>query len=402
MGVLRREVYHRGVTVIENVMVTRLFCREGRIAGAFGLCRRTGRRYLFKAKAIILAAGSATGLYLSYSASFLTTGDGYALAYDVGVPLQHLEFQEFTVIPVPRGRPIATGGIKPVTSFGARFFNAQGERFMERYDPQRLELTARAIMVQAVAREVREGRGAFVDATSCKPTYFLKKVERLGVDWRRERVPIRPGVHTFLGGLVVDASGQTPVPGLYSYGENGGHGHLYGADRITGAVGAGFVLGYQAGRQATLFAREHPPLEPAREDVAREEARIKAFGRDDLGPHALNPAVVASQLRRTAEEHLFVYREEHGLTQALGVFQEARHEKAGRVRARSLPALVRCLEVRHLALTGELVARASLARQESRGQFQHVDHPQTDDRRTRIVLRDGGDGDPALEVQEIP
>ena len=159
LGSLRKEVFNREVQVRQWTMITKLLRQNGRVTGAFGINVQTGAYQAYRARAVVLAAGSAIGIQKYTSANFLTTGDAYVAAFDIGAPLANLEFLEFTLIPAPGGQAISMAGLSPFTSKGGRFFNSLGERFLERYDPERLEGTTRAILVGATYKEMLEGRG---------------------------------------------------------------------------------------------------------------------------------------------------------------------------------------------------------------------------------------------------
>ena len=147
LGSLRKEVFNREVQVRQWTMITKLLRQNGRVTGAFGINVQTGAYQAYRARAVVLAAGSAIGIQKYTSANFLTTGDAYVAAFDIGAPLANLEFLEFTLIPAPGGQAISMAGLSPFTSKGGRFFNSLGERFLEKYDPERLEGTTRAILV---------------------------------------------------------------------------------------------------------------------------------------------------------------------------------------------------------------------------------------------------------------
>ncbi|MEE8448026.1 MAG: FAD-dependent oxidoreductase [Thermodesulfobacteriota bacterium] len=380
---LVKEIACRGVKLFENIMVTRLVVGKGKIAGAIGIDVNKPELYSFRAKAVVLAAGSATGLYPSHSASYLTTGDAYALAYQAGAQLMNMEFQEFTIGPAPKGRPLPIGGIKPTIAHGGLLYDGQGQRFMERYDPERMEFARRSCLVQAVANENREGSGAFLDATRVKEnsSMFISKLEHVaGFDWRKERIPLVTMIHTFLGGAKVDEYGETNVKGLFACGEAAGFAGLFGSDRVGTAISACLIFGQRAGKAAVSHClssrRTSRTLE--KEEVGKEQARLRRIqhpGKKD----EISLKKIARGLRQTAERGLGVIREEGALKKALAQFELLRASQIFASEAKTPQGLKKCLEIDNLALTGEMVARASLARQESRGQFQRKEFPHRDD-----------------------
>lgn len=400
---LIKEILCRGANIFENIMVTKLLTRDGRAAGAVGFHIKTGEPYLFKAKAVVLASGSATGLYQNHSASFLTTGDAYVMAFDAGCELMNMEFQEFTVGPAPKGRVVATGGIKPTIAAGALFYDGQGERFMKRYDPARMEQARRATLVQAVASEIAAGRGALLDCTMLKEgTILTRKLERIpGFDWRSERIPFVPMIHGFLGGCRVDEWSETSIKGLFASGEAAGFGGLFGADRVGGAIGAGIIFGHRAGRAAASLAHKTKLPLPDRSQVKEEMRRLRSLSPSKRKEGA-RPEKVERSLRGLAERALGVLRTKREMLDAAIEFRRVRQE-AARLEIKGPSDLKKAIEISNLALTGELAATASLLRKESRGQFLRKDFPTRNDREWLkwICLRKK-DGEISARVVSIP
>lgn len=377
---LIKEILYRGASIFENIMVTKLLTGDGRAVGALGFHIKTGEVYLFKAKAVVLAAGSATGLYQNHSASYLTTGDAYAMAYDAGCELMNMEFQEFTVGPAPKGRVVATGGIKPTIAAGALFYDGQGERFMKRYNPEKMEQSRRATLTQAVASEIAAGRGAFLDCTMLKHgTMLTRKLERIpGFDWRVQRIPFVPMIHGFLGGCRVNEWSETNIQGLYAAGESAGFGGLFGADRVGGAIGASIIFGHRAGKAAASLAQKVKVPLPERAQAEEEIRRLRRLS-SSRKKEGSRPEKVERSLRALAEKALGVVRSEREMAEAAKEFRRMR-EELSRLEIKGPGDLKKALEVSNLALAGELVATASLLRKESRGEFLRKDFPARNDK----------------------
>ncbi len=408
MDALVKETFRRGVGVVENTMVTRLLTRRGVVVGAMGLDVRTGALRVFPARATVLAAGSATGLYLEHSANLTTTGDAFALAFEVGAHLMNMEFQEFTLVPAPFGRVIRTGQIKAVTGRGAKFYNNRGERFMRRYDPVRMELTTRAGLVLAAAKEVRAGRDALLDVRHFKEPYsHIARVERMGFDWRRERIPYRPVIHNSLGGIRTDSWGQTGVPGLYACGEAAGFAGAFGADRVGGALIACHVFAQRAGRHAARLAQaagRRRAVAPGAQVRAEGERLASLRGRVSVKRGSSDPHEVAGEIRTLAEAKLHILKSGEGIAHALDELARIRREELSRMRAADPRAQVRALEAWNLALTAELFARSALLRTESRGHHYRDDFPARDDEKWLkwVVLRRGRGGKIISQLEPIP
>ena len=400
MTFLRKEVLHRGCRTFENVMVTRLFKREGEIAGALGLDTSTGDYIVFQAKAVVVAGGSATRLLRYNSCNFQTSGDSYGLTYNVGAELMNMEFPEFTVIPTPviKGRRVIIhcGGSIPSINSGARFFNRLGERYMERYDPTRLELTTRGVMVLANFLERKAGRGPVYMDMSFIPEEKYALIENhipivpikgAGVDPRQSRVEWSPALHTFLGGARIDEDCQTTVPGLYAAGEAAGHGGTFGADRIGTAISACLVFGRRAEKAAARFAMKTNSKGILGKEIRHELGRVESYQKKS----GLSPGQTQERIMDQSWKTLNVLREGAGLEGALAEFIRIQKDEIPQLKATNPNQLVAALEAENLALTAEMMARAALARQETRGQHNREDYPVSNNQQwlSWIILRKG-------------
>ena len=385
LGSLRKEVFNREVQVRQWTMITKLLRQNGRVTGAFGINVQTGAYQAYRARAVVLAAGSAIGIQKYTSANFLTTGDAYVAAFDIGAPLANLEFLEFTLIPAPGGQAISMAGLSPFTSKGGRFFNSLGERFLERYDPERLEGTTRAILVGATYKEMLEGRGPVYLDPSYIPDEkwddeiqfeYSPKLGKAGVNCRTDRFEWVPALHTFLGGLDINERCEVPgVEGLYASGESATGTH--GSNRLSGnAIASAFALGARSGKFAAIYAADAELGEVDPGETAAELARIEAFKRDD----GLDPTEVQQEIKEIAWGSTGVVRNERGLTAGLEGFQEIRREKVPRLKADNIRDLIKSLECSNLSWVGEMVARCALERKESRGQHTRDDYPERDDK----------------------
>ena len=403
LGSLRKEVFNREVQVRQWTMITKLLRQNGRVTGAFGINVQTGAYQAYRARAVVLAAGSAIGIQKYTSANFLTTGDAYVAAFDIGAPLANLEFLEFTLIPAPGGQAISMAGLSPFTSKGGRFFNSLGERFLERYDPERLEGTTRAILVGATYKEMLEGRGPVYLDPSYIPDEkwddeiqfeYSPKLGKAGVNCRTDRFEWVPALHTFLGGLDINERCEVPgVEGLYASGESATGTH--GSNRLSGnAIASAFALGARSGKFAAIYAADAEMGEVDPGETAAELARIEAFKRDD----GLDPTEVQQEIKEIAWGSTGVVRNERGLTAGLEGFQEIRREKVPRLKADNIRDLIKSLECSNLSWVGEMVARCALERKESRGQHTRDDYPERDDKNCLNWITVKKDGDRVTPV----
>lgn len=398
LGSLRKEVFNREVQVHQWTMVTKLLRQNGRVTGAFGINVQKGTYQAYRARAVVLAGGSAIGIQKYTSANFLTTGDAYVAAFDIGAPLANLEFLEFTLIPAPGGEAISMAGLSPFTSKGGRFFNALNERFLEKYDPERLEGTTRAILVGATYKEMLEGRGPVYLDPSYIPDEkwddeiqfeYTPKLGKAGVNARSDRFEWVPALHTFLGGLDINERCEVAgVEGLYASGESATGTH--GSNRLSGnAIASAFALGARSGKYAAIYGADAEMGEVDPAETAAEVARIESFRRDD----GLDPAELHEEIKDIAWESTGVVRNERGLAAGLERFRELRHEKVPKLKADDLRGLIKSLECSNLSWVGEMVAACALERRESRGQHTRDDYPERDDKNCLNWISVEKDGD---------
>ena len=398
LGSLRKEVFNREVQVHQWTMVTKLLRQNGRVTGAFGINVQKGTYHAYRARAVVLAGGSAIAIQKYTSANFLTTGDAYVAAFDIGAPLANLEFLEFTLIPAPGGEAIPMAGLSPFTSKGGRFFNALNERFLEKYDPERLEGTTRAILVGATYKEMLEGRGPVYLDPSYIPDEkwddeiqfeYTPKLGKAGVNARSDRFEWVPALHTFLGGLDINERCEVPgVEGLYASGESATGTH--GSNRLSGnAIASAFALGARSGKHAAIYGADAAMGDVDTDEMSAEIARIEAFKREE----GLDPAGLHEEIKDIAWESTGVVRNERGLTSGVERFQEIRREKVPRLKAGNLRDLIKSLECSNLSWVGEMVAACALERRESRGQHTRDDYPERDDQNCLNWISVEKDGD---------
>jgi succinate dehydrogenase/fumarate reductase flavoprotein subunit len=399
VGELRR----RGVSFLSEVMVLRLLLDDGRVAGAAALDLATCEPVLLRAKTVILACGGAGNAYANTSCPTGVTGDGYALALAAGATLMDMEFVQF--FPLGFSFPPSLRGCLGGLLFHLHLLNSRGERFMERYDPERLELSTRDRVSRAMFTEIREGRGGphggvFGDMTYQEPGFIARMqpalfhtYEKIGVDPTRDLLELAPTCHFFMGGGKVDEDWQSTVPGLFLVGENAAD--IHGANRLSqNALSQLLVSGARAGRAAALRAREQAqaPVDPREAGDAAAPALRLLTPESGCRPHQLR-----DRLREVMWEKAGVHRTGKGLKEALA--------ELGEIEAsldRQAPALhtnthntelVEALENSFLVATASCVVEGALRRTESRGAHYRDDYPLTDDQNwlTHLLLRRRGD-----------
>jgi succinate dehydrogenase / fumarate reductase flavoprotein subunit len=388
-------VHTEGVDVHMEVTVFRLLTGGGRIAGALAYVRATGRLVLYRARAVLLATGGGGRIYRITSNSWECTGDGTALAYEVGAQLQDCEMVQFH--PTGMVWPPGVRGIlvtEGVRGEGGILRNKDGERFMERYDPERMELSSRDVVSRAINAEVAAGRGSphggvLLDITHRSPDYIKRRLPSMyeqflnlaRVDITREPMEVAPTIHYFMGGVRVEAeTGATNVPGLFAAGEVASG--LHGANRLGGnSLSDLLVFGKRAGDAAAAFATERS--EPPKVDRAEVALAIQRL----LAPldrhHADSPYELQAELQEVCTRYAPIIREEKGLQEGLhGVLEiaeRARRCGTGGPDGRAFnPGWHTAQDLQHMLVNAEALFRCALERRESRGAHARSDYPKLD------------------------
>jgi succinate dehydrogenase / fumarate reductase flavoprotein subunit len=329
-----------------------------------------------------------------------------ALAYDAGAELMDMEFVQFH--PTGMVWPPGVQGIlvtEAVRGEGGVLRNRLGERFMERYDPQKMDLSTRDVVARAIYTEVREGRGsehggAYLDI-SHKPAEYVKKklpsmyhqfLELADVDITKGPMEVGPTCHYMMGGLRVDAeTAASTVPGLFAAGETAAG--LHGANRLGGnSLSDLLVFGRRAGIAAAEHAQEvgAPSIDP---DEIEAEARnlLVPFERAD----GESPYAVHRDLQETLQSLVGIFRVEEDLKKALAEIA-ALKDRASRVRVEGSrlfnPGWHLARDLASMLTVAEAVTRSALERKESRGAHSRIDFPQTEPewgKKNNIIASDG-------------
>jgi succinate dehydrogenase / fumarate reductase, flavoprotein subunit len=384
---------HLGIDVYMECTITRLLKDGNRIAGAFGYWREQGRFVVFKAKSVIICTGGIGKAWKITSNSWEYTGDGMSLAYDVGAELMDMEFVQFH--PTGMVWPPGVQGIlvtEAVRGEGGILRNKSGERFMERYDPKKLELSTRDVVARSIYTEVREGRGtehggAYLDI-SHKPADYVKRklpsmyhqfLELADVDITNGPMEVGPTCHYMMGGIRVDAeTAQTSISGLFAAGEAAVG--LHGANRLGGnSLSDLLVFGRRAGMAAAEHAKgsETPNVDPSQiEEAARQ--MLAPFERSDGD----SPYAIHDDLQNAMQSLVGIFRDEEDLRRALSELDVLKARTA-RVRVEGSrlfnPGWHLAWDLHSMLTVAEAVTRSALTRRESRGAHSRIDYPGLDD-----------------------
>jgi succinate dehydrogenase / fumarate reductase, flavoprotein subunit len=407
-----------GVPYRENVFITRLATRDGAVVGATGLDLDAGEPLYIRAAVTILAAGGCTSLYVRGSSrENENTGDAMGLAFHAGATLRDMEMIQFhptgMVAPVDmRGRLVT----EAVRGEGGRLFNARGERFMDRYAPDQMELAARDVVARANYEEIRAGRGTpaggvLLDISHEPADRIRERLPRLyhqfldqGVDITRQPMEVAPTAHYPMGGIHVNPdTGATTVPGLFAVGEAASG--VHGANRLGGnSLAETLVFGQRTGaficaRLGRATGGEPPPRE---DDVARDHAahlRGLLEGRGDT-----DAARSMQRVRQLMWSHAGIIRNAEGLRAGL--------DELGNLAARtprvatgdpSMDDLVHALTLPFALLTARAILRSALLRDESRGAHFREDAPgERHGWLSNILCTDGKPAGMRLRTEPVP
>jgi succinate dehydrogenase / fumarate reductase flavoprotein subunit len=397
---------HQGIDVYMECAITRLLKDGDRVTGAFGYWRENGRFVVFKAKSVVMATGGIGKAWRITSNSWEYTGDGMALAYDAGAELMDMEFVQFH--PTGMVWPPGVQGIlvtEAVRGEGGILRNKDGERFMERYDPERLDLSTRDVVARAIYTEAKEGRGtehggAYLDI-SHKPAEYVKKKlpsmyhqfrELADVDITKGPMEVGPTCHYMMGGIRVEAeTAQSNVPGLFAAGEAAAG--LHGANRLGGNSLSDLLV---FGRRAGLAAAEHAKQAgaPAVDDMQVAEATremLEPFERSE----GESPYDVHRDLQETMQTYVGIFRNEADLKRGLDEIGKLK-QRAAQVRVDGSrlfnPGWHLGRDLNSMLTVSEAVALSALERKESRGAHSRIDFPNYDEQWSKlnnIISRDG-------------
>ncbi|HUH79532.1 MAG TPA: FAD-dependent oxidoreductase [Methanoregula sp.] len=391
---LYEQVTGARIPVFEEFYVTSLVTDAGRCTGCTALEIMTGLVHGFAAKAVLMATGGFGRIFSRSTNALINTGDGQALAYRAGAPLEDMEFVQF--------HPTTLVGTSILISEAARgegghLLNNRGERFMARYAPQALDLAPRDVVARAIEQEIAAGRGfpggyVHLDLRHLGADLINERLPGIrqiamdfaGVDPVKEPIPIQPGQHYSMGGIAVGIDGQSGLPGLHAAGECACV-SVHGANRLGGnslleTVVFGRLAAEAIARDIPSFAR--PAAGPVASEVSRTEEKIaEILGR--TGGKPLFPLI--DELRETMYTKFGIFREERTMQEGLLAIRAladrmARVSLADRERAANI-ALVRYLGMDHMLTVAESVALGAIGRKESRGSHTRRDYPARDDER---------------------
>ena len=406
--------------VYMETTATRLFKdAQGRIIGALAYTRENGKFIYFKTKAVVMATGGWGRIYKVTSNSWEGTGDGVILAYEAGAHLVDMEMVQFHPTgmvwpPGARGILVTEG----VRGEGGVLRNASGERYMERYDPDRMELSTRDVVARANYTEVQEGRGTphggvYLDITHLGYDNIMKKLPTMheqflklaDIDISREPMEVFPTVHYNMGGIKVEPENcATNVPGLFAAGEAAGG--LHGANRLGGnSLGDLLVFGRRAGVGAAEYLEQSVHgTEVEEEEIRGEIHRMLEPLEKSQGDES--PYLLQQELQEVMMEHANLMRTEESLKEGLGKVLALKDRlpniKVGGTRLFN-PGWHTTQDARYLIQISEIIVRCALERKERRGAQWRLDYDGPDEELGKInfVVKRDEQGEAGIERHEI-
>jgi len=400
LDTLWEQSLQRKIEFFDEFQMLSLIVHNGQCCGVVAYELATGKLHTFHCKAVLLATGGAGKTYKTTSNAFASTGDGMAIAYRAGAPLEDMEFVQFH----PTG--IYKLGIlisEAARGEGGILLNNDGERFMERYAPVIKDLAPRDLISRCMLDEIRAGRGIdgkdyfHLDLTHLGKDVIERKLAEItsfartyaGVDPVKEPIPVQPTCHYMMGGIATDYEGRvilneknTPYTGFYAAGECACV-SVHGANRLgCNALLETLVFGRRAGMQIKTFVQSvaHPklPAKPDKKDADTIKALMRNSGKETSG-------AIRAELQESMMENVSVFRQKNSLNTALDKIKQLK----ARYKNLSIQDKGNCfnrdlldaIELGHLLDLAEVITLGGLHRKESRGAHSREDFPERDDKK---------------------
>jgi len=375
---MRKYAASIGVQFLEGILVTRLLRAGDTIGGVLGIDDK-GKVFVVNAKSTILAAGGAGRIYLRTNNAIGLTGDGYALAYEVGAVLRDMEFIQFypTAWGKQGGKICMYEGLLPI---GATIRNSLDEDILKRQGIDDAASVTRDTLARTMMKEIVDGRGVeghvVFDFTTI-PEERAQALSRIGLmkeEGKVDKLLVAPTVHFFMGGIRINESSETGVDGLYAAGEVCGG--IHGANRLGGnAISETLVFGNIAGNQAATAAIQKEQIPVPQSEVTAEVERLKELA-SGSGREGLDE--LQQSLRQTMWEKVGLIRDRQNLEDAQKEILTLREQLAV-VSPTGHRQLLQAIKLANMLAVSEMVCRAALMRTESRGAHYRADYPEEDD-----------------------
>ena len=407
-----------GIDPMTHIIFVDLLKDGDRVVGAWGFLYREGTPVVVHAKSTIIATGGAPQLHTLNDSPPVVSGDGYAMAYRAGAELIDMEFIDYQIVtaapPKAAGYPPFSTGL---LGGGGYLRNGSGERFMERYEPEKMEKCSRAVVNRCMAIELAEGRGTengtilidirhVFDAINEGPgSQIVKTMTHYGIDLSKDFLEVDSAPHTYLGGVRIDEWGRTNLDGLYAGGEAAGG--IHGANRLGGlALIDSYVFGLRSGIAAAQEAKTREAPNP--------ESGGWQQGIDDLAARAdrVGKGASATEWRQEVQDlvvkDIGQVRDDERLTRGLAGLDSIEREydevgHSGDSVRKQFEDLRLNYETRNLVDVARMLGTAGLQREETRGGHFRIDYPDRNDEKflgNNVVWQE--DGECRVEQRPVP
>jgi succinate dehydrogenase / fumarate reductase flavoprotein subunit len=387
-----------GVKVHNEVFIQKLLFAGNRCCGVAGYDIANSQPLVFQAKAVVLATGGCGKIFKTTSNGFASTGDGFALALDAGVPLEDMEFVQF--------HPTGIYGLGILVSEAARaeggvLRNSDGERFMERYAPTLKDLAPRDIISRAILTEIRNGKGisgadyVHLDVRKIGKERLAQKLPEvtsfvktyLGIDPSEKLIPVAPTCHYLMGGIPTNSEGHvlmdksgTEAQGLFAVGECACV-SVHGANRLgCNSLIDLVVFGRRVGVTVAAYAKKAVMPQPSAKTEDAMEKKIVSLFKPEGTQHVSSIRETLQQIMTTK---CSVFRNQGDLQEALSEIRQLKKQYANVALANKANSfnyeLEEALELGNMLKTAEAMVFSALQRKESRGAHYRSDFPERND-----------------------
>jgi len=415
LHVLYEQSLKLGLQVYEEWFVTSLINDDGVVKGVVALDLKTGELEAISAKAVVIAAGGAGRVFEPSTNALICTGDGLSLAWNNGAGLMDMEMIQYHPTTLARTGILMSEAAR---GEGAYLFNSEGDRFMEKYAPDYMELASRDVVSRAEQTEINEGRG--IDGNVLLDLRHLGKdfiesrlgylqevsVEFLGIDMSEKPVPIRPGMHYIMGGIKTDVNGETGVPGLYAAGECANV-SVHGANRLgANSLLDTVVFGRRSASKASEYVKTVKDSKIfTNEHVKKDLNRIKKI-LNNKGK--LRTSEIRNTMATAMTEGIGVFRDQKSMEYAKKIVEESKIkyrdslvvENKGKVYNTDL---LFALELGYMIDCAESIVHGALTRKESRGAHFRTDIKDRNDKewlKHTLIYRDRN-GEIKIETPDV-
>jgi len=398
----------------EEWFATSLIVDDGQCRGAVAMNIRTGELHALTAKATIIATGGLGRVYEPSTNALICTGDGIALAYRAGAPIQDMEMVQIHPTSLKGSGVLITEGAR---GEGGYLLNKDGDRFMSKYAPNMMELASRDVVSRAEQTEIDEGRGVdgcvLLDVRHLGEKVIKERLEEIyeiardlvNVDITKEVLPVLPGVHYIMGGVKTDVDGLTPMPGLYSAGEAACV-SVHGANRVgANSLLDTLVFGRKAAEHAVPWIKGKT-FKPIPESVVDNDRKMiqEVVNRPLNGDRV---AKIRREMGLSMSANVGLFRTPERIEQQIATLKElrARYDKVGVEDKGKLfnTDVLFHIELGFMLDCADMIAKSALERKESRGAHTRLDYPERDDKNwlKHIVLTKQPDGSEKMTYSPV-